>query len=206
MICHLLSGGYLSLLHCSNMYQHKSWLCFSHSMMWTTAEPILICFGIKDGLKPTNDVTCVVMAAPGPRANLWILSGKWSHACGCGMPPKRRTKAPLCSCGCLKKVPASRTRSGQSWRVRVLQKYVVFYNTHEHVMEERHSSSASRSHGRCWLERHCGWCRTGFGGVVRHKDIHFNVLLRRNWLGSLGPYGDTWRYFLLDSWVLSKPF
>ena len=35
-----------------------------------------------------------------PRANLWILSGKWSHACGCVMLPKRRTKAPLLPRAC----------------------------------------------------------------------------------------------------------
>ena len=60
------------------------------------------------------------------------LRGKRGHAVGCVMASKikkKRTKSPLCSCDCATKVPASRIQSGQSWRVCVLQKYVVFYST-----------------------------------------------------------------------------
>ena len=45
------------------------------------------------------------------------------------MAPKGRAKAPPCSCGCGRKVPASRTGSGQSWRILILGTYTLFYST-----------------------------------------------------------------------------
>ena len=64
------------------------------------------------------------------------------------MAPKRRTKAPICCCGCSRIVPASRTRNGKSWRVRIASSYVVCWST-QCVLRAMQPIRAGKK--TCWL-------------------------------------------------------